>query len=323
LATKALPSWGPAGEIVALGARIHLGRDISLEPRWLATVVQVVPNGLEVELDPADLEGARLEIGHSIVLGFGAYDRSMRYVLDVLVVRLAPSRIFVAFTSEPRKAPRRGSARAALAWPVRVSRPGGPPRACSTINVSATGALIAIAGCAAAFDAGEIVELRLEAPDRAIELRARIVRIDRDGDGPRAIAVQYLDRDEAEEMQLQLQVLRGMAGRYVRIRSIRPCRLVVAREDGPLALEGATENISGTGVLMRPSGGHAIRPGERGQMTLALEPGAPPVVLEPVIVTRIERDPAGDALVAVDFAHLERDLRSAMVEFVMEQLRHV
>jgi hypothetical protein len=95
------------------------------------------------------------------------------------------------------------------------------------------------------------------------------------------------------------------------------------RGGAPLQLEGRTENISGTGVLMRVPGGHAVQPGALGRVTLALEPGPEePLVLEPVAVARVVKK-GDDTLIAVDYAQLERDVRSTIVEFVLEQLRHV
>ena len=317
-------------EIFRLRARVSIFTNDRIgNPRCVAVVEERRADGLTLTFDADDLREAEIGAGDTIQLGFGMSELSMHYTSETTVRAVDGARVVVSPPMEPQKRPRRSYARAPLDWPCQLELAGaGGPIALTgtTLNVSASGALIVLDEDPdrARLDDRAPARMVLSPPDRPpFACTASIVRLGAPGATGRSralLAVRYLDLPEVDEMRLQLLVLRAIARRYLRCRVGVPCRLVVGDEASPTSVEGLSENLSGSGLLMVAAG--ALPPlarGQRGTLQIRLEGGA--VIVEAAEITRVDQRGERDTAVALSYATIGREARTSIVEFVMERVR--
>ena len=300
-------------------------------PRCVAEVEEFRADGLTLVFEPDDLRESEIGQGDAIQLGFGVVELGMHYTCETTVRSTDGPRVVCGSLAPPQKRPRRSHARAPLDWrcSLEITDPGGVRSfAGVTVNVSASGALLKLdhePGRALTGD-GAPARLRLDPPGREPLLcTAEVVRLGAPGVPVRArplIAVRFIDLPEASETKLQLMVLRAIARRYLRCRASVPCRLVLEGQAGGAVLDGRSENLSGSGLLLELPAPPAVRL-ERGQRgALRVDLAGVEVAVELAEVTRVEARATGVAL-AVRYVHIGRDQRSAIIEYVMERVRDV
>lgn len=285
-------------------------------------------DGMTLVFDEGDLIYAELKPGDRVQIGFGHAEAGMYFTSDVTVREVAASRVHVSTPGMPYKWPRRAHGRAPADWPCTLTAGTAAPASGTTINVAASGVLLTVEETPALAElaVGASVALVLLPPDRPpLECTARIVRVSGHGKelGRLIVALRFLDLPEADEMKLQLLVLRATARRYLRCRVAVPCQFHI--EDGSLAhacVEGVTENLSGNGVLLIvPSPPPGLERGQLGALSICLS--SETVVVKVVEVIRTEVRADNSLAMALKYVQIDRDQRHAIVEFVFERVRDV
>lgn len=300
-------------------------------PRCVAEVEELRADGLTLVFEPDDLRESEIGQGDAIQLGFGVIELGMHYTCESTVRAVEGVRVVCSSPAPPQKRPRRSHARAPMDWPCTLDitdQLGTRSFTGVTVNVSASGALLVLEEepGRALLDERASARLHLEPPGREpLICTAEIVRLGAPGvpvrDRP-LIAVRFIDLPEADEMRMQLLVLRAIARRYLRCRISAPCRLVLEGGGEGAVLEGRSENVSGSGLLFEVPAPVAARL-ERGQRgALWVDLAGTEVRVEVAEVTRVEARAASVAL-AVRYVHIGREQRTGIVEFVMERVRCV
>lgn len=271
--------------------------------------------GLTLRFDADDLAATKLVVGDVVQIGFGNVERGMYFTSETTVISVDGTRVRVRCPDVPQKQPRRAHCRAPIEWGVVVD--GGVSG--TTSNISASGALIVLDDIGHRLAVRQRVALVVVPPDRPpLQCTAEIVREHRDAAGRTRVGVRFVDLAEADEMKLQLLVLRATARRYLRARVDAPGMLV--REDGR-TLEGVSENLSGNGVLLGiPPASAPVKVGDRGSLVLRL--AGTTIGVDLVEVIRLEPRPRGTAL-ALSYLEIGAEQRRSIVEFVLEKVRDV
>ena len=316
-------------EIFRPRARVNIFTNERIgNPRCVAVVEEKRADGITLMFDADDLREAEIGEGDTIALGFGMAELSMHYTCETTVRAIEGPRVRVSPPTEAQKFPRRSNARAPLDWPCQIdvsSAAGTITLTGTTLNVSASGALIVLdeEPDPALVDHRAAARAVLSPPDRPpFACTAEIVRLGVGVTGRTRplLAVRYLDLPEVDEMRLQLLVLRAIARRYLRCRVGVPCRLVVGEGADRTSVEGVSENLSGSGLLLAVAETPVpLSRGLRGTVEIQLEGGA--VVVETAEITRVDERSDRAIAVALSYVNVGREERTTIVEFVMERVR--
>jgi len=315
-------------EIFRPRARVNIFTNERIgNPRCVAVVEESRADGLTLMFDADDLREAEIGEGDTIQLGFGMAELSMHYTCESTIRAIEGPRVMVSYPREAQKFPRRSHARAPMDWPCHIevsSAAGTIALTGTTLNLSASGALIVLDENPdqTMVDHRAAARLVLSPPDRPpFACTAEIVRLGvPDGRTRPLLAVRYLDLPEVDEMRLQLLVLRAIARRYLRCRIGVPCRLMIGEGTGQAAVEGVSENLSGSGVLLNLVGTPVpLSRGQRGSLQIQLESGA--VIVEEAEITRVDARSDRDIALALGYVTIGREERTTIVEFVMEHVR--
>ena len=281
-------------------------------------------DGMTLVFDEGDLIYAELKPGDCVQVGFGVAEAGMYFTSDVTVREVDSFRVHVSAPGIPYKWPRRTHGRAPADWPCSLIVADAPPASGTTINVAASGALLAVdeTPALAGLAVGANVGVVLSPPDRSpLQCTATIVRVSGHASelGRLLVALRFVDLPEPDEMRLQLLVLRATARRYLRCRVAVPCQLQL--QDAS-CIEGVSENMSGNGVLLIVSSPPiGLERGQRGALSIRLTSGT--VVVKLVEVIRIEVRADDSVALALKYVQIDRDQRHAIVEFVFEKVRDV
>lgn len=301
-------------------------------PRYIAAVDRTTDEFLELRLDPDDLSASMIQTGQHVLIGFAVARRQMQFGAKARVLSTQPGGRLV--TSAPRRVekwPQRDYVRAPLSVPCELTlwQPGRRvPHELEGVtgDISASGARVELTSESDDLDLvsaeGKVI---LHFSDRPpIVTACTVVRKcppRGDSNERAAFGIRYQGLPEADEMLIQLLVLRATARRFLRVEAAIPCRVEVQSEDGRLwNYSGVSENISAGGMLMHVGEYVPVAAGDRIVLTVSL-----PTRYLALADARVVRAEHFDDLtrVAVDFGKLgELDYQSLM-RFVIGRLRGV
>ena len=317
-------------QLLAEGSSVYvLGEQRIFCPRYIATVLRVTDELLELQLDPDDLSDARIHKGQPVMLGFAVFRRQMRFGATVMALSVQERGVLVV--SAPKKiekSPQRGYVRAPLAVPCELSLSIAGENIAftgATADVSASGARLRVTPACDGKDLrGAEGTLNLYFPERdPIETACRVVRqLPPSDDESCSFAVQYEDIHEQDEMQIQLLVLRATARRFLRVEASVPCKLEISEADDGRRRQyaGVSENLSGGGMLINFNERVPVRAGSRVALELSL-PTRYLAVADAEVVRAGENE--GVTRVALSFGNLEELDYQSLIRFVIGQLRGV
>ncbi len=308
-----------ADESFSRGQKIHLtplGR--RRRGRIVVFVDEADDEGLTVQVPEAEQAMLDLVVDGRVELGIGYRVARMHFVCSSVVRRIEGSRVTLAPPSPPRKQPRRAFARVAYRWPVAMTHAHGTSLGV-TRNVSASGALIEMAPDASVpSEIGTVFGLRLQGIDeREYQMDASLVRTQNE-EGVALVAVHFENFSEVHRVRLELQVLRGIARRFLRVAIALPCKGEFETSDGTACVRGVSENVSGGGVALQCEGECELAIGSVGTLHMNLDGAV--TQLEDVRVLRVLKASETGSRMVVEFPNISYSLRTSLVEFLMGKL---
>jgi len=314
--SKARPheSFVPGQKIhlVALLGRLRRNRVVAfVEDSTDSSLMLLVP-----ESDQAILE---LAVGSRVELGIGFRIARMHFVCAAVVLSLQGNLVTLSRPSEAKKQPRRAFARVAYRWPVVMTMRDGQERTGTTLNVSASGALIKLDGAAELLgtldDDKRIVLIGIGG--REYGAKFQVIRTVRERDTT-MVAIHFEEFPEVERVHLELQVLRGIARRFLRVAVPLSCTLELKLNGENVTLRGSTENVSGGGAAIQCEGHCEVSANLRGRLALQLDDRV--LQLADVSVLRILDSSDVGSRIVLEFPDIAYDRRVELVEFLMEKL---
>jgi len=269
------------------------------------------------EVDQAMLE---LETGDEVELGFGFRVARMHFVCPAHITHIEGDRVILTHPGESKKQPRRGFARVAYVWPVKIRLSDGTEWEGKSCNLSASGALMK-------FEVGDefVVDKDAEhsliifgTDGREYKTDFQVIRLSHGEDETTTMAVHYSGLPELDRVHLELQVLRGIARRYLRVGVRLDCRLDLFSSTRRITVDGVTENASGGGALFHCTEACGIEANMRGSLVLDLE-GEPMTIAE-IVVLRVLRPRDFGCRAVLEFTNVDYESRLRLVEFLMYRL---
>jgi hypothetical protein len=248
----------------------------------------------------------------------------MHYTCSAQVMSVDGALVTLSRPTEPRKQPRRGYARVAYHWPVRIRLRDGYECVGVTRNVSASGALVTLSReDGMRLHVGDRQVIRMSAVDRrSYESACKVIRIvphpDPDA-GTTDVAVHFGALDEVDRVRLELLVLRGLARRYLRVRIALDAQLSMRIRGEDRLLHCTTEDVSGSGCKLRCNESHGLCEGMEGRLTLTLD--GRPLEIPAVSVIRLLAPQDAGCRFVVDYPELAYEARTGLVEHLMRHLQ--
>lgn len=313
-------SLAPANEIFVPGQKIHfLVEGRQRKNRVVVFVEEFSDEKLVLSVHETEQAMLELEVGHKVELGFGFQIARMHFVCAARVLQIDGTRVTVTRPGEAKKQPRRGFARVAYRWPVRILLQDGSVHHGETRNVSASGALIDLQeGPELCLDLEQIHSMVMTSLDgRSYETDFSVVRSLREV-GKTAIAIHFVSLPEVQRVHLELQVLRGIARRYLRVAVNLECTLELGSGEQRIVAKGTTENASGGGALIRCKEACGIAVNMRG--TLLFDLDGEFLTLTDVVVLRVLSEKDTGCSLVLEFPEIDYEIRLRLVEFLMHRL---
>lgn len=309
-----------AHESFESGQKIHLlARGRLRINRIVAHIEQTTDQSLVVTVTQSDQKLLGLIVGSSVELGIGLRISRMHFVCASVVLGLTGNQVTLSRPTEAKKQPRRAFARVAYRWPVRIIFGDGQVRTGTTLNVSASGALLSLEEdvelARAPDDTHRIVLFGIDG--REYTASFRIIRTIREHEST-SIAIHYEDFPEVQRVHLELQVLRGIARRFLRVEVKLPCSASLSLLGKSVSVQGITENVSGGGVAIQCDARCDLEANMRGPLVLDLD--GRQLRLADVSVLRILDSSEEGSRIVLEFPHIAYDRRVELVEFLMKKL---
>src|SRR5690606_15940171 len=121
------------------------------------------------------------------------------------------------------------------------------------------------------------------------------------------LAVHFVTLPEVQRVHLELQVLRGIARRYLRVAVHLDCTLELSSGEQRILAKGRTDNASGGGALIRCEQACAIAVNMRGNVTFDLD--GEPLMLTDVVVLRVLNAKDSGCRMVLEFPDIDYEVR--------------
>ncbi len=309
-----------ADESFSPGQKIHLVALGRVRRNRIVVFVEASDDQrLILRVPPSEQAMLDLVVDGRVELGIGYRVARMHFVCSSIVLAIDGALVSLAPPSPPKKQPRRGFARVAYRWPATLQTLDGTTMAGEPRNVSASGALIELSGPGQVdVEIGSVFRLLLVGIDaREYRMDAIAVRCLSDA-GAACVAVHFENLSEVEQVRLELQVLRGIARRFLRVAVALACEAQFHVDDSLVHIRGVSENVSGGGVALQCEGANSLVVGDQGLLRIDLEESV--TELADVRVLRVLEASEEGSRIVLEFPNISYDIRVSLVEFLMKKL---